>query len=1266
MLKTYMTRIFALALLMMASMGAWADVKVVYGEDGKDTYKWTGGEITASVGEEKGGEVEVTLTVAPDDGYTISKSDIEVYATISPNGTRADDPQISGTLELKGDDPKDLSEKRDYTVTVKSNFGVWVKTANFKMKDSKGGGNRDGVIEISTLQGLQDISNNTAGNYRITADIDNTGTFSTIESFSGTLEAAIDPTTNMPYRITSLSAPLFTTLTGTVKNLVIESVNITTTSGYTGAIACTANGAARIYNVGILDGSVGGAGYTGGLVGFLDDAARVINCYSFANITGGTDVGGIVGYNNVETTSQNLKTMVMNCMFYGDITGGTDKAPIYNGQIITNVSTGTETDNKGVSNFNYFWGDANYVKNRQIDTYNCALMAETRFLQRFEFFRHLLNGHRELAGWWATGSYDKSQMLKWVMEPSQIGTSTPYPILKEQGRYHSVVNIDNLDVDNARSRSIGTILGTLIVNIQMDDANDTSVPFHHPGTGDNEAAITTSQLTLDITDKDPDHYNFNYYKVQLPYYNDVGTKNYTGNRVVTGWKIVSMNKTAGSFTTGDDATADTEGNITSTPYNFADRNCTAKDIYSSDNKRVFNQGAYFDVPEGVTSITIEPYWAKAAYLADAYVDVVYKEDMSTPYNVPNVGGGQIYTNDNNYSIAGDNQKVYTAISNARNALGKHADHTVYDYAIVLVGNAHNIGISSSDAQYPYTIMSADFDHDNEPDYSYILRFNSRSQVHPVRVDFLYVPGLGMAQKSTGGTGTYNFGIMQPLGWFESTNTSLFRVTQLEYDRKNRVAAPYIVQGGVIEQWVNGQNNGATNLFTYFHVGGNVWFKEFHRGTHIDKNLTSKHSPLSVTGGDYGEFYLTGLYKAVTKTNDNAECYINGGRFGTVAGAGMEGIGDDNNNANTKGNIIWQIQNADIDEFYGGGINADSPVRGNITTVITGGYIKQFCGGPKFGDMNSGKTVITTATGCKFDTYFGAGYGGNSYSCYPPTNISSTTGDYGTANWNTFVNNNYKQEWKTSTNPPYRGVSTKFRYEYLPQSNNTQNVERVFIDFVLFSLATAHSVTSNLTNCVITNNFYGGGRLGKVDGPVSSTLTGCTVNGNVFGAGFSAEQPTVPVMNIGGFKKAPFYDGNLGVYLDAEFPDSEEYTWDHRETVNSTTTAIDKTYHILYTTENLEKSNLGSVAGNVTLTLKGNTKVGILVTTTNEETGNEVSTLQENTGNVFGGGESSYVTGAGNKVTVNIQGDTEVYGNVFGGGDKGVVEGSTQVNIKTGD
>jgi hypothetical protein len=90
--------------------------------------------------------------------------------------------------------------------------------------------------------------------------------------------------------------------------------------------------------------------------------------------------------------------MVMNCMFYGEVSGGSI-APIYNGEIITN-----DGDDNGVNNFNYFWEGASYV--RHINVYNCALAAETRFLQRFEFYRHLLNSNRELAAWWATGSAD--------------------------------------------------------------------------------------------------------------------------------------------------------------------------------------------------------------------------------------------------------------------------------------------------------------------------------------------------------------------------------------------------------------------------------------------------------------------------------------------------------------------------------------------------------------------------------------------------------------------------------------------------------------------------------------------------------------------------------------------------------------------------------------------------------------------------------------------------------------------------------------------
>ncbi len=1080
---------------------------------------------------------------------------------------------------------------------------------------------KDAATEIHNRSEITDMN----GHYVLASDFTFDG------DPLGTSEAPFTGVIDGQYNTYSgLSTPLVAYANGAViRNLILDNVTINSgnENGNVGAICNEATGATRIYNCGILatestvrtdengythitncSSSISGSNYVGSIVGLLDGSSRVINCYSYADITGGAEVGGIVGHNNVETSSSYLETMVMNCMYYGNIKNATNKAPIYNGENIVNK------DATGVGNYNYFYAEAPYVVAKEMDKSNGALMAETRFLQRFEFFRNLQNSHRELAAWWATGDRArKDEMAKWVLLPSQIGSSTPYPVLAKPGYYPSVVNIDAENATTTTERNKGGKMGTLTVNIQMGNGAQFAKP--------DGAEIVYPSLTLNITDKDPEHFNFNYYKVQLPYYNEVGTKNYTHNRVVTGWKIVSITGgTPGSFTTGTDAPA----------YNFADRNCTNKDKYSVSG-RVFSQGAYWDVPEGVTAITIEPYWAKAVYLADANADVVYDTNMGTAQQVPNVGGGNIYTNGSQYSIAGNNQVVYTSLDNAtaNTALNPNTSHTVNDYAVVLVGNYHHVvsnnsGVSGSK---PYTVTSIDLDGDNEPDFSLMLRNNGRNQWHPVKWDFINIPGLGMAQKSTGGEGSYNLGIIQPKGWFESTNTSLFRVTQFEYEKSNvHGAAPYILQGGVMEQWVTGQNDGDTDPknTTYFHVGGNVWFKEFHRGTHQDNTGNTNHTPISVTGGDFDKFYLTGMYRAdVTSYADNAECYINGGRFGIVAGAAMEGIGTSGGGDNT-GNVTWQIQNADIKEFYGGGFNADSNhrVEGNITTTITGGKIDLFCGGPKFGDMNEGKTVTTTATGCEFGTFFGAGFGGSSYSRRAPSNMSSIVN----IDWNKWVKDEYKQ---AASGESFPGISTQFSYQFIPYSDNVKNVARLFVEHVLFSLATTRSVTSTLTGCTVTGNFYGGGSLGMVAGPATSTLTDCTVKGNVFGAGYSASLPTVEVDSVG-FRTEPLYYEQYGTYRTGVKGQTTTYTWEHGNSIS-----IDKTNHILYTTEVLE--GLGSVTGDATLTLN-NTTVG----------SDADETLDQ--GNVFGGGEESSVNG---NTTVTINGGN-IYGSVFGGGDIGSV------------
>ena len=125
-MKKVMKRIWTLAMLTIVSMAATAQVKVDLNES------YTGGAISATQAEPaEDGSVLVTLTVAPAEGYYIAKSDILVVATVPAAGTRESGVSIAGNLELMGDDPKDLTEKRDYTFTVKAGLGAWVKEANF-------------------------------------------------------------------------------------------------------------------------------------------------------------------------------------------------------------------------------------------------------------------------------------------------------------------------------------------------------------------------------------------------------------------------------------------------------------------------------------------------------------------------------------------------------------------------------------------------------------------------------------------------------------------------------------------------------------------------------------------------------------------------------------------------------------------------------------------------------------------------------------------------------------------------------------------------------------------------------------------------------------------------------------------------------------------------------------------------------------------------------------------------------------------------------
>jgi len=1229
------------------------------------------------------GKHTVTLTITPGEGYYIKASDIVVEKLVDPGKANAPERRtpafadvIPGTMYSgSGRTDKDIissvknPNSAEYVFTVPADYdGVYVM-ATFKSLT-------EGGIRITS--GMTSVTYSSDGHYILVDDIDakELANFYSATAFTGTFEGEAQADGSFP-KISGLTHALFQTVNGgTVKNIVLEGVNIssgTNVGGIANVLTGTSDKIGAIYNCGVLPGSVSGNGLVGSIVGILGDKnnndncyARVINCYSYANVSGvgnSSNVGGIVGYNYFASTASDIRTMVMNCMFYGDITSGNKVSPIYGGSNINNLQGGLNT-------FNYYAYDKLKTAAITEGKYNCALAVEEKYLNRFEFYRLLLNSNKKLAAFYATGSADNgNQMAKWVLETADRSisgrTPHPYPILKAQGYYPSIINPDfenapdSASVGRNKGGKLPSLRRTLTVTISGSSSNPTGGQSWPTG-----ASLKRTYLELTRTDKDEDRFNFNYDKVQLPYYNDVGTGNYTGNRVVTGWKITEI--TAINDNDYTSANYPTSG-VTDYPnHNYADRKSSNKDLYSVSG-RVFSQGAYFDVPYGVTSITIEPYWAKAAYVSDANYDVVYNNSYGGKQNVSQmgtqVGSGATFNGD-------ANQVIKTSVSAALGTI-ESPGSTVYDNAVVLVGNLHLDGVPSN-GDIPFTLMSVDKDNDHEPDYSLVYHHKNRLLISPIRFDFLDVIGTAQAQKPNGASLICNMTICRTKGWFEITNTSLMYFSQFEYenlgknssapyeDNSGKVDAPLILQGGVFDQFVSTQNTAVNGKVYYIHVGGNVWIHEFSMGTHSDGKQSTPHVPVSVTGGDYDSFYLTGTYNPNSNIrDDNAECYISGGRFGELAGAGQEQIGK-SESATTKGNIQWQIYNADITEFFGGGINDAKPVQGNITTDIFNSHVTLFCGGPKFGNMASGKKVKTTAEGCVFGKYFGAGYGGNSYSRKKyydqsgnPT-WSTLAGYYTTDKGHYFdgASTNSKQAGTGAADQYGKkgpGIATDFDYEFFVWSSGTTGA-RLFVKFVSFSLAQCNDVESSLKSCKILENFYGGGSLGKVSGKAKSSLEDCEVTGNVFGAGYSATLPKIAVRSDG-FTKAPNFNSSSGMFEPGTYSGTDKFTWTQVENYPSEGGAgFDGTQVI--TTQNISSSNLGSV-GSVDLTIKGNTTVG---------------------GSIYGGGEESGVDGdtdvkvTGGTIGAQGQGGVE-YGNVYGGGkgkdsDKlaGLVKGNTNVTI----
>lgn len=1192
------------------------------------------------------------------------------------------------------------------------------------------------VIDLRVLTDVSSLSemSDPEGMYRLTDDISSAGDGLNYE-FKGSLDGNF-------HTISGLKGPLFASTDGAViKNVMLKDVDIKK-DGAMGAITGVAKGYTRIYNCGILPSDnkfkeatqskvKSNNNYCGGLVGWLKDDSRVINCFSYANIDGGTDVAGIVGHNeevyseggvSYGSTTQTsggkyyrLKTAVVNCMFYGNITSGDNRYPVYGGAKMLNKGT------NGINNYCFYRVEAS-LGLADDEHYNCSWPAKEEYLTSYEYYRSLLNSNRELCGWWIGAPSAPSEMTiaqvqavpkdasliaKWVLDPS----IAPYPILKPAGKYPSIVNqapkpttstsdthqrinpetkqwvnrasSSNTQMNNPKAapETEGQILGTIQVTI-TDGKNSTNDKIRY-------IAITA----MDIENND-----FCYGKIQLPYYNSIFGNpaieidpeaslddrktqwnsryggNYNGD-VVVGWIVADV--TGGITGITDQKKIENEkvvfDHIFSTNaesgYDFADRYCTTKD---KNGNRIFAQGGYYYVPYGVSAITIQAKWATAVYL-----------DNGAEHSYDRISGSGAGTDfapaGHRSSTLANGQTVNTGTISNIIPTGD-----VYEKAIVLVGNhQYRIGGANiGDANKGCTIMSADFDMDEEPDYSLIWQLGSgtnRYNICPIRFDFLPVVEIGMAMKEDGSTQYYSLGCYRPLGHFEVTETSLIHFGQFEYGTADRnTSAPLILNGGIFDQYSKGtkSHTDAEDYISYIIIGGNVSIPSFTPGAHVNTGAAypTRHCPINVIGGKINNLYLTGNYNdGVTPNTDNPHCYIDGGNFKQVAAAGKEGI---------NGNVIFKVNHSIMQEFYGGSTLGDKYVTGSIDVTIDNSYVTKYCGGPKFSNLtpSASNTVTTNATGTTFGVYYGGGNGGTSYMQYDKADATVTdatpTGTF--ISWDDATQNRggrlkYYTPGTFRSDAPI-GYHANYEMEIVNTSTGEDSKKAIFRTYMYvaqFSATNTGPVTNNLTDCTVLTNFYGGGNLGGVHGNVTSTLLGTThVNGSVYGAGYSASVPQVTIYDKN--KTAPMINVYTGIITPTPDPDpassSTTYTWCYKNsstnvvipsgvvipnavsTSNPTFEYNGKNY--LYTKEKLE--NLGTVEGTVSLTIGGDAVVEGKVY---KEDGSEDATK---TGGVYGGGDESAVDGS---VTVTLSGNAQVFGNVFGGGNQGEVSGSTTVNIQ---
>ena len=254
----------------------------------------------------------------------------------------------------------------------------------------------DGSYTVTSADGLMNIAKLVNGgksdiNITLDTDIDLTGKDWTPigtdydNSYKGTFDGGGHTITGLTFTTNDEYAGLFGWLNraGTVKNVVMEGVQITSNQIYGGSI-----GGVVGYSWGTIEncsvsGSVSGTVYVGGVVGAQIDGS-ITGCSSSATVKGTTDVGSLVGQTNggatltacYATGNVTLEIDPVNNISGGGLVGMNGGSGIRACYATGNVtSTGSSTGNVhifGLLGDNYTTVTACYWKNNQERGYKTA------------------------------------------------------------------------------------------------------------------------------------------------------------------------------------------------------------------------------------------------------------------------------------------------------------------------------------------------------------------------------------------------------------------------------------------------------------------------------------------------------------------------------------------------------------------------------------------------------------------------------------------------------------------------------------------------------------------------------------------------------------------------------------------------------------------------------------------------------------------------------------------------------------------------------